>query len=160
MSPVHQVEDEIIARLKERLPGRIGRIEPFPDRPSDFDFPDREAAVVLVHFTGADYAPAEGPRGAYSPRRTLKWSVVLLVRSLRGAEGGRIGAYEALDEIRRALQGVSFAGATAMVPKRETLDEEKAGVWRWALEFTCAIPAVAEAQFERDRFYSQPREEA
>jgi len=45
-----------------------------------------------------------------------------------------------------------------MTPKREVLDEEKAGVWRWSLEFTCTIPAIAEAQHERERFYADPRE--
>lgn len=162
MNPVLRQEDAILARLKERLPGRIVRIEPFPDRPDAFDFPEREAAAVFVHFAGGDYSATGdgGPRAAYSARRTLKWHVVLLVRSLRGAEGGRIGAYEALEEIRCALQGVSFAGATAMIPKRELLDEQKGGVWRWTLECTNAIPAIAEAQFDRDRFYSQPRDEA
>lgn len=160
MTPVLAIEDAILARLRERMPGRVVRIEPFPDRPEMFDFPEREGAAVFVHFAGADYGPAgEGPRAAYGAQRTLRWHVVLLVRSLRGAEGGRIGAYDALEEIRRALHGVSLAGATPMIPRRELLDEQKAGVWRWTLEFSTTIPAAAEAQIERNRFYSQPRED-
>lgn len=161
MNPILDIEGAIVERLKERLPGRVGRIEPFPDKPSDFDFPAREGAAVLVHYAGADYGPTgDTPRHAYSPRRTMKWHIVVLVRSLRAAEGGRLGAYEVLDEIRRALQGVSLAGATPMAPRREVLDEEKAGIWRWTLEFSASIPAIAEAQHDHgSRFYSQPRED-
>lgn len=161
MNPILDIEGAIVARLKSRLPGRVARVEPFPDKPSQFDFSDREGAVVLVHYAGADYSPTgDTPRQAYSPRRTMKWQIVLLVRSLRGAEGGRIGAYDVLDEVRRAVQGVSFAGATPMAPRREILDEEKDGVWRWTMEFSASIPALAEAQHEHgSSIYSQPRED-
>lgn len=156
---VQAVEAAIVARLKERLPGRVSRIESFPDRPEQYDFPDTDTAAAFVYFEGADYAPtSDSPRAVYSPRRTCRWRIILLVRSLNGAEGGVIGAYEALEEIRLALQGQSFAGATAMMSRREALEEQRAGVWRWSMEFTNALPAIAEAEFERSGFYSEARE--
>lgn len=142
---IETVEAAMVDRLRERLPGRVTRIDAFPDRPADYDFPDRDQAAVFVRYDRSDFTPSDGgPRGVYSPRETLVYQVVLLVRALRRADGGPIGAYEALDEIRRALHGRSFAGATPMQPRSRRLEEERDGVWRWMMEFSCAAPAIAE----------------
>lgn len=145
MTAVRDIEDEMLARLKECLPRTIPRIASFPDNPEAYDFPLKDGAAVFVRFDGADYSagPGSSPRAAYSPMRTCTFEVVLLVRSLRGADSGVIGAYEALDGIRRALQGQSFAGATAMVPRSERLQEQRDSVWRWAMRFSTQVPAVA-----------------
>lgn len=146
------VEAAMVARLQERLPGRVTRIDAFPDRPEDYDFPDREHAAVFVRYDRSDFSPSDGsPRAVYSPRETLVFQAVLLVRALRRADGGPIGAYEALDEIRRALHGRSLAGATPMQPRSRRLEEERGGVWRWVMEFSCAAPAIAESVNEPAR---------
>ncbi|HEY9212063.1 MAG TPA: Gp37 family protein [Ancylobacter sp.] len=147
-NPITDIEDGMVARLKERLPRRIARIESFPDDPTKYDFPDRDAAACFVRYDRSGYsASGGGPREAYSPIRTLTFEVALLVRSLRGTNDGAIGSYDALEDIRRALQGQSFAGATAMVPVSDELQEQKASVWRWGFKFTCQIPAIAVADF-------------
>lgn len=144
MTQIQMIEDEMLAQLKEKLPRTISRIESFPDNPDAYDFPERDSAAVFLRFDGSDYAaPAGTPRAAYAPSRTMSWEVTLLVRSLRGADGGRIGAYDALEAIRLALQGRSFAGGTAMVPRSEKLQEQRDSVWRWAMRFTTQLPAVA-----------------
>lgn len=144
MTPIEAIETEMLARLKEKLPRTISRIDSFPDDPDAYDFPERESAAVFLRFDGSDYAGTSGsPGAAYAPSRTMTFEAVLLVRSLRGADGGRIGAYDALEAIRLALQGQSFAGGTAMVPRGEKLHEQRGGVWRWAMRFSTQIPAVA-----------------
>ena len=143
-NPVTVIEDEIVAQLKDNLPRTVTRIDSFPDNPEKYDFPERDTAAVFVHLSEGKYAGAAGrPQQAYAPARTLTWEIVLLVRSLRGADGGRIGAYPLLHDVRIALQGRSFGGATAMVPVSERLQEQKGGIWRWGMTFTNSIPAVA-----------------
>lgn len=141
---IEAIEDAMVTRLAEKLPRRFRAPESFPDDPEAFDFPTSEQAACFVRYDRSAYAGADNePRRAYAPMRALTFEVVVLVRSLRGAQAGRVGSYEALEAVRLALQGQSFAGATAMVPAGDELQEQKAGVWRWALRFTCRAPAVA-----------------
>lgn len=149
-SHYEKTEHAILEHLRDRLPKRVTRIDSFPDNPGDYDFPQSEQAVVFIRYTGSDYSPAgDNLRDIYAPHQTVKIQIVFLVRSLRQSDRGIIGAYELLDEIRRALHGRSFCGSTPMVPKRDFLDGEHEGVWRWAMEFTLTVPAIAEAQRER-----------
>ncbi|MDR6952675.1 hypothetical protein J2X65_002034 [Ancylobacter sp. 3268] len=139
-----QIEDAIVVRLKDRLPRAITRIEAFPDDPSQYDFPDRDAAACFVRYDSSSYAGQAGaPVQAYAPMRTLTFAISLLVRSMRRSDLGAVGAHDALDDIRLALQGQSFAGATAMVPISDQLEEQKGSVWRWGFRFSCKAPAVA-----------------
>ena len=143
---IEAIEDAMVARLAEQLPRRFRAPESFPDDPEAFDFPASEHAGCFVRYDRSTYAGADSqPSRAYAPVRTLTFEVVVLVRSLRGAQESRIGSYEALEAVRLALQGRSFAGATAMVPVGDELQEQKAGVWRWASRFTCRVPAPAVA---------------
>lgn len=144
MNMIAAIEDAMVARLKEALPRTITRIDAFPDDAGAYDFPERDTAACFVRYDRSTYqAPVNSPRQAYAPERLLTFEAVLLVRSLRGADGGRIGAYDALEEIRLALQGRSFAGATAMVPAGDELQGQKGNVWRWAARFSCRAPAIA-----------------
>lgn len=141
---IEAIEDAMVAQLADKLPRRFRAPESFPDDPEAFDFPSSEQAACFVRYDRSTYAGADSePRRAYAPMRTLTFEAVVLVRSLRGAQAGRIGSYEALEAVRVALQGQSFAGATAMVPAGDELQDQKAGVWRWAMRFTCRVPAVA-----------------
>lgn len=142
-----RIENAILSHLKERLPQRVTRIDSFPDNPGDYDFPQSEQAVVFARYAGSDYLPSgDTLRDVYAPHRVIKIQIVFLVRSLRQSERGIIGAYELMDEIRRALHGHSFCGSTPMVPKRDFLDGEHEGVWRWVMEFTLTVPVIAETQ--------------
>lgn len=145
---IDEVEASIVARLLDRLPGRVTRIEAFPDRPEDYDFPNADKAACFVRYAKSDFSPANGgPRAVYATHETLHFEVVSLTRALRRADSGPIGAYELLDEIRRALQGRSVAGATPLMQRGRRLDGERNGVWRWISTFSCAAPAVAEGDF-------------
>jgi len=154
---IEDIEKAIVARLKERLPGRVSRIELFPDKPDNYDFPAAEQAAALVRFSGADFAPDDDAfRSTYAPREGLKFQVVFLVRALRRSDSGPISAYELKGEIRRALHGRSFCGTTPFRPRRFWLDGEHDGVWRWVWEFTASLPSVAEVPNDPDPWESSP----
>ncbi|WCK24627.1 Gp37 family protein [Agrobacterium pusense] len=135
---IEQVEDALLAHLKENVSGQC-KVENFPNDPKLFDFSNLPAAL-LVHYAGSRYAAPKGPANT-AQDRAMEWSLVLLVRSLRG-EGG---AYTHLEDIRLAVQGRSFAGAGPAVMTHDQLIEEVDGVWRWELRISLPIPAVARA---------------
>ena len=144
MNMITAIEDAMLAALKDQLPRTVTRIDVFPDDPEAFDFPEADTAACFLRYDRSTYAGADNePRRAYAPTRTLTYEVVVLVRSMRGADGGRIGAHDALEAVRLALQGRSFAGATAMALAGDELQQQKGSVWRWAMRFTCRVPAVA-----------------
>ncbi|MCJ8142964.1 Gp37 family protein [Ancylobacter sp. A5.8] len=140
------IEDAMVARLMAKLPRTFRPAESFPDQAENFDFPVSNEAACYVRYDRSTYAgPDAEPRRAYAPMRTLSFEVIVLVRSLRGAQDGRVSSYDALEAVRLALQGQSFGGATAMAPAGDQLQARDAGVWRWAIRFTCRAPAVAVA---------------
>lgn len=145
MNPIEAIEAALVERLRVRLPGSVSSVDAFPDALTDYDFPGTQAAAAFVRYAGSDFAPTgDDPRATYTPRENQKFQVVLLVRNLRSAQGGRVSAYDLLSEIRRGVHGHSFVGSTPMVPRRTWLDGEGGGVWRWVIEFACGAPAVSE----------------
>jgi hypothetical protein len=135
-SIIEQVEDALLAVLAENVSGQC-KVEVFPNNPALYDFEGLPAAL-LIHYAGSRFAPAKGPANT-TQARAMEFSLVLLVRSLRG-EGG---AYAHLEDIRLAIQGRAFAGAGPATLTRDQLDEEKGGVWRWEIRASLPIPAVA-----------------
>lgn len=133
---IEQIEDAIVARLREELSGSV-KVEHFPADPAKFDFANLPAAA-LVHYVGSKYASREGPAKT-DQRRRPEFAVVLLTKSLRG-QGG---AYHHLEDIRLALQGDSFAGAGPAEIVRDELQSEQDGVWRWWVQVALPVPAVA-----------------
>lgn len=151
---IEQISDGIVSRLKARMPGRVSRIEAFPDKPAAYDFPKGEDAAVFVRYDSSSFEQSDdSPRGTYAPREVMTFQVVYLVRSLRRTDSGPISAGELKTEIRLALHGRSFSGSTPLRPTRHWLDDQKDGVWRWVMAFTCSVPVVADyadAQSEED----------
>ncbi|MBB4954393.1 hypothetical protein H4S14_004158 [Agrobacterium vitis] len=133
---IEQVEDALLAVLMENVSGQC-KVEVFPNDPAQYDFAGLPAAL-LIHYAGSRFAAAKGPANT-TQTRAMEFSLVLLVRSLRG-EGG---AYAHLEDIRLAVQGRSFAGAGPATLIRDQLDQEKYGVWRWEIRTSLPIPAVA-----------------
>lgn len=139
---IERMENALVARLKARLPGSVALIDLFPDKFDRFEMPQHGAAV-FVSYAGSSFGPkGDSPREAYAPREDMKFHIVLLVRNLRSASDS--AAYDLLSEIRRALHGHSFVGATPLIPGRTWLDAQAEGVWRWAVEFTASVPCIAE----------------
>jgi len=140
---IERLRAAIVARLTERLPGRVTPIAAFDDAANNFDFQGLEAAV-FVQYAGSQYSGDDtGPARIYAPARMLSWTIYALVRSLKGSEAGIISASALLEEIRLALQGQSFAGATPMRINADRLDAQIEGGWRYIMEFTNSCPAPA-----------------
>ncbi|QCI65632.1 Gp37 family protein [Phreatobacter stygius] len=134
-SPIDGICEAAVARLKERLPPRV-QIEDFPAKPDDYDFEGYEAAALVI-YEGSDFDRA-GLRGEQGMAEELRLTVVLLVRSLRGANG----AYGLLRDIRTSLHGVSLAGSTGMRPVKCHLDSARDGVYQYQFAFAGQLPAV------------------
>lgn len=133
---IEQVEDALVAHLKPLVSGQC-KVEPFPADPASYDMGALNAAL-LIHYAGSQYQAAKGPANTIQARR-MQFALVLLTRSLRG-EGG---AYAHLEDIRLAVQGVSFAGAGPAEIVRDLLEHEEDGVWRWQIIVALPIPAVS-----------------
>lgn len=133
---LEMVEDAILAELKAGVSGSV-KVEPFPADPETFDFAGLDRAV-LVHYAGARF---EARNGKPTPNQiqALEFALVLLARDLRG----HAGAYQALHDIRLAIQGVPFVGAgPAEIISQELVSEGK-GVWRFDTRIRLNAPAVA-----------------
>ncbi|KAA6404488.1 Gp37 family protein [Candidatus Tokpelaia sp.] len=138
-----RLQQAILARLVEKMPGRITHIAAFDEEAQKFDFQGLQGALFVKYegssFTGDDTSPMR----IYAPARVLTWSIYVLVRSLKGAQDGFIGANEVLEEVRRALQGQSFCGATPCKVLSDRLDAQIEGGWRFVMQFSNSCPAPA-----------------
>ena len=79
----------------------------------------------------------------------VEWSLktILLARERHGHSG----AYQALEDIRLALQGEAFVGAGPAEIVSDRLVTEIKGQWRWEIVIGLGAPAVA-----RDRQTPSP----
>lgn len=135
VSPIDAICEAAVARLKERLPGRV-IVEHFPDKPGEFDFEGYDAAALVI-YDGSRFDKA-GQLGAQGIREELRLVVSLLVRSLCGGNG----AYVLLADIRSALHGQSLAGSTGLRPVEIELERENEGVFQYRAAFEATIVAV------------------
>lgn len=154
-----RLEAAILETLRARLPQSLTRVEAFDESAENYDFPQGDGGAVFVLYAGSTYSPLDDQTSsAYAPRRTLHWQVFVLVRSLRGKNEGTIGANEAVEAVRLALQGQSVVGATPFIILSDKLEARIENGWRWVLEFSHHIPAVADMRFspENAPAFSEP----
>lgn len=135
-SYLEKVEDALIAALKAGVEGGV-KVDNFPADVLTYDFAGLDAAA-LVHYKGSNFQGREGPASPNQKRR-MNFAIVLLVRTLRGHSG----AYHALEDIRLAVQGVSFEGAGPAEIVSDALVSEVQGQWRWEIVIGLGAPAVA-----------------
>lgn len=140
-----RIEDAIITQLRTHLPQELNRVESFDETVEDYDFPQGDGGAVFTLYAGSNYESGDDkPTTAYAPRRTLRWQIFVLVRSLNGKNGGFIGAHEAVEAVRKTLQGQSVVGATPFLILSDKLDARIESGWRWVMEFSHHVPMVAE----------------
>ena len=143
-----RIEDKMILTLKEQTGDIFNLIEPFDESAENYEFLSGHDAAVFTLFGGSTYSPNDdAPTSAYAPRRTIRWQVYILVRSLRNAREGSISSNKAIEAVRLALQGQSLVGATPLLPISEKLDARIDNGWRWLIEFNHHIPAMADLRF-------------
>lgn len=136
LSFLEKVEIAIVEALKSGVSGKV-KVDAFPADVATYDFAGLDAAA-LVHYKGSNFQARESVASPNQNRR-MNFSIVLLVRELRGASG----SYRALEDIRLALQGNSFEGAGPAEIVSDALLSEVQGQWRWEIVIGLNAPAVA-----------------
>lgn len=138
-APFEAVCDAIVAALGTHLPGSV-EVDHFPDRPEEYDFEGRSAAVLVLY--GGSKFDAEGQRGAQGISETLLIQIVLLCRQLRPSAENPVAAYGLLNDVRLALHGHSFAGATGLRPLVSELERRSDdGVYQYRFDFEGRLPS-------------------
>jgi len=132
---LEKIEDGLIAIFDKNLPRWVD-IAAVPENPSDFDFANRDGAL-LVHYAGSRYAEPQGQ--SINQKRVMTWQLVLKTRSFNG----EYGAYAVLEDIRQAAQGYSLEGGGPIRIIRDDLASEADGVWEWRIVIALPIDAVA-----------------
>jgi hypothetical protein len=138
-SMIDAVCEAAVELLRAQISGRV-IVDHFPDNPEQFDFEGYDAAALVLW--NGDQFDAAGIRGEQGSRAAMQVSVVLLVRSLRGAGG----AYELLEQIRLALQGESLAGSTALRPLRRELERQDEQVFQYRFDFEAGLVTTGGAR--------------
>lgn len=134
---LEQLADAVVARLTGEMPGYS--VEHFPDLLPDRRTFAKVRTELLVACEGSTFGAVESHDPLSTPE-TIKVSVSLLVRSLRGPKG----AQQAITAIRNALFGWSTPlGGTPLVPTSVECLGADQGVWTFVSYFTTTTMAVA-----------------
>ncbi len=149
ISFLEKVEIAIVDGLKAGVDGSV-KVDAFPADPDDYDFAGLKAAV-LVHYSGSQYTPPNGPADTSQMRR-MTYSIALLARELRG-QGG---AYTNLEDVRKTIQGQVFNGAGPAQIIRDQLVSEVKGKWRWDISIALGAPAVARERLRPTGLIGEP----
>lgn len=134
---VQEIQDAIIAKLTAALPELT--VEAFPDNPGEYELL-HPLGAALVQYDGSSYSDNKVSNGAVVQVRTLRFTVVYLVRSLRDSSG----CFALMERGAAALSGLCIPGAlTAGVLTSDGFLAEADGVWTYvqAVELTtrCAV---------------------
>lgn len=134
---VQDIETALIAKLREALPELS--IEAFPERPEDYELL-HPLGAVLVQYDGSTYGDNRLSNGGVAQVRTLRFSVVYLVRNLRDSSG----CYDVLARGAEALSGLAVPGTIgAGTISSERFNAETDGVWMYLQTYEFAARHVA-----------------
>ena len=114
MSTIAQIEDAMLAALREKLPGV--EVDTLPGPPEEAARRTMRMPAVWVVWTGErpEGAPQRHGQGL---RQTFIQSFVVAVvtRNLRSRKDGARGAYDLIDAVLDALLGLKVLGATGFL---------------------------------------------
>jgi hypothetical protein len=140
---IQTIETAIIDRLKAKLTDAA--IEPFPDRPAEYQLIHSKGAL-LVSFSGSVFSEPEATDVIVQDRR-MEFDVTVVTKSLR-ASGAHHGAYALLEAARLTLTGHQIPGCGKISPRREGFLSEKAGTWQYGIRFAMSTKAVEDGENE------------
>ena len=130
---VQDIESALIAKLGSALPEL--EVEAFPEKPEEYSLL-HPVGAVLVQYDGSELSGNALANGGVAQVRTLRFSVVYLVRNLRDSAG----CYDVLQRGADALSGLIIAGAlTPCILARESFNAEADGVWMYAQSYTVKV---------------------
>ncbi|MBQ7567294.1 hypothetical protein IJT17_00635 [bacterium] len=134
---VQDIENAIIAKLQEALPGLSA--EAFPERPEEYDLL-HPVGAVLVQYEGGTYSGNALSNGI-AQIKTLRFSVVTLVRNLRSSDG----CYAAMQAVADALTGFVIPGTVRpMAVVSERFNTEYDGVWSYVQTVETSVRIAAQ----------------
>jgi len=134
---VQEIQDAIIAKLTSALPELS--VEAFPEKPEEYELL-HPLGAVLVQYDGSAYSANRIGNGGVSQVRTLRFSVVYLVRNLRDAAG----CYDVLARGAEALVGLAIPGTVgAGTIVSESFNAETDGVWMYLQSYEFKAHQVA-----------------
>ena len=118
---IRDIEDEIIEKLKEKIPELL--VRGFPDKPSEFMLL-HPIGAILIHYQGGNYSTTQS-LGFINQIKTAEFSITIVTRNLRS----NAGAYELLDKVRSILTGCEIDGCSELTPTKENFISENKGIW-------------------------------
>lgn len=145
-----KLESAILAVLREAFPEL--EVEPFPDRPEEYEFLHPVGSLLLQYDGGSISAP--GTLGFTTQMRELNFSVLSLTRNLR--DNG--GCYDVLERVRHTLLGLKIEGCELMFSTDESFVSEDEGVWIYRQSFCLRAPQVQDMPnyYAQNDFFESP----
>ena len=131
---IRDIEDEIIEKLKEKIPELL--VRGFPDKPSEFMLL-HPIGAILIHYQGGNYSTTQS-LGFINQIKTAEFSITIVTRNLRS----NAGAYELLDKVRSILTGFEIDGCSELTPTKENFISENKGIWQYAINFSLTVPCI------------------
>lgn len=125
---IELIENVLLERLQANLPELV--VEAFPDNPSEYEFIHPVGAVLVQYDSsnfGEDYCLA-----FTAQKRTMKFNVVSLTRSLRDHNG----CYDVLERISQTILGLKLNGFEQFKQETDSFSDETDGVWTYVQSFT------------------------
>ena len=109
MSTIAQIEDAMLAALREKLPGV--EVDTLPGPPEDAARRTMRTPAVWVVWTGErpEGAPQRHGQGVHQ-RFIQTFAVVVVTKNLRSPKEGARGAYDLIDAVLDALLGLKVGG--------------------------------------------------
>lgn len=128
MSQIQSIETAVLTALSQSLPELA--VEPFPEKPDEYELL-HPLGAVLVQYDGSEFS-SNNIAGAVGQQRRARFSVVVLVRSIRGNSG----CYRVLEQVSGVLLGLRLpgmlSGATIV---QEDFMSEADGVWAYVQRY-------------------------
>jgi len=135
MSTIAKIEDAMLAALRAALPGV--EVDTLPGPPEEAARRTMRMPAVWVifrsrTFKGPEFFEDTAPEAEYS------FFVLVLSRNLRSAKEGARGAYEVLDSVHSALDGLQYQDGEFWPANEQLLDCE-AGLFVYEITYKISL---------------------
>jgi len=120
------MQDTILAELKEIFPAPQYQVEDYPDDPVNYQFAHSNAAILLV-FKDRKFDAGQASDGTVQTNRPV-FQLAFMCRSLR-SKGDRDGAYNLLEQARQGLKGFEIGRETLTISREYFQTLKPGGVW-------------------------------
>jgi len=134
MSTIAQIEDAMLAALREKLPGV--EVDTLPGPPEEAARRTMRMPAVWVVYVSGSYRPNRAMNNYVIQQVERNFYVVIITRNLRSRVEGARGAYDLLELCREALAGLETPDGVLEIA-REQLANTEGGLFVYWLVITC-----------------------